>query len=145
MINWIYAVLVLLFDYIGHFYGLKGVATGVLIATLLHYIFTTILAVNVTKIQLRQLLQVHLGGITLAVIVWLSSIPFKNIISPFFNHFILELLVSILLFLLIYLVSFVLFPYIFIGYEGKRLIKRLKNLYKSRTRETYEGYIYLKT
>src|SRR5699024_11724093 len=56
MINWIYAVMVLLFAYIGHFYGLKGVATGALIATLLHYIFTTILAVNVTKIQLRQLL-----------------------------------------------------------------------------------------
>src|SRR5699024_1458277 len=109
MINWIYAVMVLLFAYIGHFYGLKGVATGALIATLLHYIFTTILAVNVTKIQLRQLLQVHLGGITLAVIVWLSSIPFKNIIIPFFNHFILELLLSILLFLIIFFVSFVLF------------------------------------
>lgn len=133
MTSWIYAAMILLFTFIGVTYaGLNGAAAGVLIATLFNYIFITILATKASGIMLRKLLQGHLGGFVIAAIVWISSIPLKNLMSPFLNNFILELFVYIIVFLIIYLLCFLLFPYFFIGHEGERFVKKLKKSYKNR-------------
>ncbi|GGK05806.1 lipopolysaccharide biosynthesis protein [Lentibacillus kapialis] len=134
MISWIYAFMVLSFTFIGQFLGLTGAATGVSLAVFLNYIFSLILAVRLTHTKTWQLLRVHAGGITMAALVWIGSISTNYLLLPWVDHFIAQLLIDIMVFVLIYLVCLLSSPQFFIGMEGKRLVHRLQQKMSRRKR-----------
>lgn len=130
-VNWIYAGMVLLFAYIGQFYGLKGVAIGVSAAIFLNYVFMTLLGINLTRIKLGRLLKAHLGGTILAFMVCLTLLFCAQFTNVFIKNYLLELLFSVFLFIGINIICILVSPALFIGTEGKRVIKSIKSKIKT--------------
>lgn len=126
VIKWIYAGTVLLFTYIGHYYGLSGVAIGVSFAIILNYLLMTIFAVKLTKIKIISLLEAHIGGVIIALIFWLAMTPYLSVINKLTNNFIMELIFVIMLFVILNVSLIFIKPRIFIGDDGKKIVNKLK-------------------
>jgi len=132
--KWLYAIFVLAGSYIGQFHGLVGVSIGVSIAILLNYAIMTQLVVKLTDIKVREIIVSHIGGIIIATVFWLVSIPFEKYVMIYFSSLLLELVVYILFFLLIYLTCILIKPRLFLGINGEIFIIKIKSELKRLTK-----------
>lgn len=64
----IYALAVFLGSYIGHFWGLGGVATGVASALIINFLLMAQLSIRITGISWRDLLKAHRHGFLLGIV-----------------------------------------------------------------------------
>lgn len=65
----VYAASVLVGALVGQLWGLTGVATGILLSQLVHYVLIAQLARSCTAIRLRDLLIAHIPGLLLAALI----------------------------------------------------------------------------
>lgn len=126
VIKWIYAGAVVLFTFIGQFYGLPGVAVGVSLAIVLNYLLMTIFAVRLTKIKVWKLIESHLGGFIISFVLWMTLMAYTYFIELFSIHFITELLIAIVLFVIVNAILIIISPRIFVGDDGTNLINKIK-------------------
>ncbi len=91
-----YAISVLLFSYIGHFWGIEGVAIGVLISIILNFISMTYLSLLQFKDNGREFIKLHFKPIMLAFVVF--------VFSYFVLHFLRTLNLNLILLEIIYIV-----------------------------------------
>ncbi|MFL5772801.1 MAG: lipopolysaccharide biosynthesis protein [Flavisolibacter sp.] len=121
----IYACSVFVGAYIGHFYGLGGVATGVAASLLINFLLMGQLGIRLTGITWKTLLTSHLKGLYLGLfsgtICLISVTLLRQVITSNF----LVLLLSILC--VIGILCFVIwaYPRLFIGDEQKSLLNKL--------------------
>src|SRR5699024_4997577 len=113
---------VLLFTFIGQFYGLNGVAIGVSLAIILNYLLMTTFAIKLTQIKWIRLIESHLGGLIIGIVLF----PVIFFIQDYINNFLLELALAIIIFLFVNIILIKISPRLFIGTEGANLIKKLK-------------------
>lgn len=124
--KWIYAISVIIGSYIGHPYGIKGIAIGVFIAVFLSYIMMIQLVIKLIGIKLITILKSHFGGLVLALSYFLISILFEKQILVHINNYIIELLMSMIFFGLFFGVNILLHPSFYLGENGKKYIEKIK-------------------
>ncbi len=69
----VYAIMVALGAWIGHFWGIAGVATGVTVASFINFFSMTSLSLQITGLRLSELLRLYLPSLYLSFIVLLES------------------------------------------------------------------------
>lgn len=127
--QFIFSLLILLFCVMGaKFYGISGVALGVLIATIINYFQVTNKLRIELVISLKNMMQFHYRMILFSIpLILIVAILF--IINQLFNtstiSFLFSVLVFILLFILIFLRSN---NFIFLGQNGKYTLQIINSL-----------------
>ena len=118
IIQWSYAGLVAIGAYLGHFFGIEGVAFGILGALALNFLLMTGLALHLTKLGVGDLLRtfvpgvrttVVLGPVLLALQLWLHSLGVPAL---------LVLVLALLAIALVGLLMLRLAPRLFLGDDG---------------------------
>lgn len=127
----IYAFLVIMGSYIGHFYGVVGVSLGVSIAIVINYILMAVLSINLIKIKKADFLLSHKNGLVLSILIYvLFSVA--NILIPTTPYVVIDLIItlfsSILPLVLLILIRNI--GFYIIGKEGYWLINELKKRFK---------------
>jgi len=127
LVKWTYAFLVIVMSFIGHFYGLAGTAIGVTLANILNYVLMTLLAVKLTRVSYKRIIQCHLGGFFITIILLIVLFPFVYYINPLINNVVVELILSIICFITISFSCIVLASNLTLGPEGAMLIQKFKD------------------
>ncbi len=109
----VYALCVFLFSYIGHFFGIKGVAFGVLIAIFLNFVFMTNLSLLQFKDSWVKFSLLYVKPLMLSIVVFL--------IAYFTLYFLRSLALNILITEILYLLIVCGFILILIIYFKNRL------------------------
>nr|WP_246476703.1 lipopolysaccharide biosynthesis protein [Salicibibacter cibi] len=68
--QWVYALAVLIGSYIGHFWGVSGVAFGVLLALTLNYFLLAKLSLKLIGMRWKEYLGAHIPGLLLGTLVF---------------------------------------------------------------------------
>lgn len=123
--KWLYAILIVLGSYIGQFQGLVGVAIGVSVAILVNYLMMAQLVHQLIGIRLKTILNLHVGGGILALLVWSISMTMDSYLGSYLNNYVIELLLYIVLYLIINFVTILIAPTIFVGENGSQYIKKI--------------------
>lgn len=118
----LYAAIVLIGSLLGQTWGVVGVAWAITITLFIHYLSISIVAIRMIKLPFRRFLSLHVSGFVVASIIgsllWvLQKILMRYEVGNFFVLFI-----STLLFLVLAIILFGLFPRLF-GSEGKWLFE----------------------
>ena len=118
----IYAALVFGGAWIGQFWGLPGVACGILVAISVNFMFMAELSLKVTSTTWREFLAAHMPALGLSLIVWFvitgSSMLLRQLSMPKLTVLVLPVLaVSITLFLLLRLM-----PNRILGEDGIKIL-----------------------
>jgi len=121
----IYALLVLGGAWIGHHWGISGVAFGILAAIATNFLLMSQMSLTLIGMSWRTFLTAHLPGICLATLVyfevWVVAMVMRNLaMSP-----ILLLVVSSVLGFIAMFLSIRFVPSIFLGQDGIWMIKTL--------------------
>lgn len=121
----IYAAAVILFSYIGHFWGLYGVAVGVSLSLVINFLMMAHLSIQLTGIRWMDLLKAHRHGLQLGVFTGIFCFVLITLCRQYSGFHFLTVLVTlsglaILLFLVLWLM-----PGLFISDEQKKLITKL--------------------
>lgn len=109
VIQIIYAICVFLFSYIGHFWGIQGVAFGVLIAIFLNFVFMTHLSLLQFKDTWSKFIKLHFKPLILSVFVFIFAYITLNTLRSFALNIIVTEIIYLLLvlsFLLIVVLRF---------------------------------------
>ena len=109
IIQIVYAICVLSFSYIGHFWGIKGVAFGVLIAIFINFFLMTSLSLLQFKDSWIKLIKIYLKPLILSVFVFIFAYITLNVLRSFsLNIIVTEILylLTVLAFLLIVILRF---------------------------------------
>lgn len=97
--QFIYAICVLLFSYIGHFWGIQGVAVGVLLAIFFNFIFMAYLSLSLFKEGWIRFLTLHIKPFVLAIFVFAFAYVVLFILRFFeLNLFLTEIIYLLLVF-----------------------------------------------
>ena len=121
----VYALCVLTGSYIGHFWGLYGVAFGVALALIANFLLMTHLSLQLTHASWLDILKAHKSGITLGVISAVIGYPLVSICRIYTMPNLLTLSITgagslaVLLFILIY------FQHLIINEDLKGLYEKL--------------------
>lgn len=73
IIQIIYASCVFLFSYIGHYWGIKGVAMGVILAIFLNFVFMTHLSLLQFNENWKNFIKIHIKPLILSLIVFIFA------------------------------------------------------------------------
>lgn len=126
--KWIYAFLIVLGAYLGQLNAeLVGVAFGISIAILINYTLMAQLVLKLINIKMSRFIASHIGGGIIAISFWLVSIPFEKYVLISWNNNVLELLIFIIVYIVIFTLFLFLKPSLFIGKEGAVIINKLKS------------------
>lgn len=119
----IYAFLILTLSYIGHFWGLEGVALGVLFAIFINFILMSHLSLKLLGISALPILKVHLKPLFLSIIILINIYLLKLYIENLGFDLILNVIILGLTYILIVSILLIGFPNIFLDKE----IQKIKN------------------
>lgn len=69
----LFAAAVILFSYLGSFYGIFGIATGVVLANIIHFILMTLLCMNILEIRIKNIFSnVYIPAIKICLLVLIT-------------------------------------------------------------------------
>ncbi len=134
--QWVYAGAVLSGAYAGHYWGLTGVAVGIVSALLLNFILMAALSLDLTHIPLKQFLAAHLPGLWLGIVVCLELLA----LSPALRGYGLPPLVVLIISVSVVAVSVLLLvriaPRFFLGEDGLWAYRKVKEFVHKRLQKT---------
>jgi O-antigen/teichoic acid export membrane protein len=129
VIQFIYAFMIIMGAYLGHFYGLPGVALGVSFSFILNYFLMTILSMYIIKIKAKELLlsvlPAFMYGVVTTIITFYIKKDWVNTSSNFLT--ILIVVLSVILF----------YGLLFIFTRKKLMSKELNSMIDSITRQVF--------
>lgn len=127
----IYAILILITTYIGHFWGIEGVALGVLISIFINFMMMAHLSVKLLEIKMVTVFKVHLRPLILSIVIIVTIYYSKVGLTFLTNSPLLIIMCLGLLFIVIFAILLIIFPRVFLdgNMQDVRhdMIKRLKN------------------
>jgi lipopolysaccharide exporter len=125
--QFIYALLATAGAWIGHFWGVNGVAAGVTVAALINFYSMTRLSLSITQMTRGELMRIYLPSGLLAVVIllesWLLALLLRSLALPDFVT--LGLASAIVILTSLGLFRFA--PKTFLGPEGEWIVKTLVN------------------
>lgn len=121
----IYAAAVIIFSYIGHFWGLSGVAIGVSISLVLNFFMMADLSKHLTGISWMDLFKTHQQGVQIGAITAIVSYVIISICKKYSESDILIASVTIFAVGVVLFLGVWKFPAFFISDEQKKLINKL--------------------
>lgn len=124
----IYAICVLSFSYIGHFWGIEGVAIGVVLAIFLNFIFMAHLSLSLFKDNWKRFLTLHIKPFLLSIFVLCFAYAILSIIRSLGLNLLLTEIIYLFMvfgFLLIILLRFK--KQLGISEEVNSVVKVIKN------------------
>lgn len=124
--QWIYAVTVFVCAWVGHFWGLTGVAIGASAAIVINFFLMLHLSIKLTETSWLELGIIHGRHFTVSTIVTVCIWTFKEILGFYGMHPIFILLGGGVIFLMVLLFLWVVFPRIF-GEEGVWIFSLIKH------------------
>ncbi|ADC49367.1 polysaccharide export protein [Alkalihalophilus pseudofirmus OF4] len=127
----IYACAVFLGSYLGHFWGLNGVALGITIAIAINFLLMTHLSISLINGSWLSFFKAHTPSIFLVFIVMSASLIMKHFFYILGLSFFVVIPTSMFLVIVLLLLSIGLFPNLFLGKEGKWIFKRVLDYYKN--------------
>jgi len=89
--QFVYAALVLTGSYVGHFWGLPGVAIGVALALVVNFFLMAHLSLSLTDVKWVNMLQIHQYGIRLGILVAVLGYGFSLLFRYYFTSDIIVL------------------------------------------------------
>jgi O-antigen/teichoic acid export membrane protein len=130
----IYAAIILLGTWLGHFWGIVGVALGVLFALFVNYIMMAQLSIRLLNMKWQDFIKPQLPGIILGALT-LSFTGLINVIDiNYFSSEIIEMVLTILTVSILLLILVFIFPKVILGKEGiwfvNLLLKKLNIEYR---------------
>ncbi|MBN2535259.1 MAG: lipopolysaccharide biosynthesis protein [Spirochaetales bacterium] len=124
IINGVYAVLIIVFSFIGKDYGLAGISLGVTISIILIFFILIYLSFKACNLSLRNILFTHLPALLFGGITYATGAPVIFLLRKFIASNILVLL----LFLVFFVSVFLLLGFLF---RKTRIMKDIRFFIKS--------------
>jgi O-antigen/teichoic acid export membrane protein len=118
--QWIYVLFISLFAYVGHFWGLPGVAVGVGFAIILNFILMLQLSIKYLHNILKLIAFIHLRHICIGCMFGIISIISKAVLIQITSSYLLILISGIIINILFLLLLYIVDRRIF-GHEGEWL------------------------
>lgn len=97
VIQIIYAFCIIMFSYIGHFWGIKGIALGVLIAIFFNFILMTHLSLLQFKDNWRKFIVIYIKPLLLSVVVFTFAYTVLYVLRSFNLNLIITEIIYLLL------------------------------------------------
>lgn len=134
----LYALLTVSGALVGQFWGVSGVAAGVLVALTINFIVIAQLSLTLVAMPWRNFLAAHLPAVLLTtttfVTVWAVTGALRNLAAPA----LVTLVVATLITGLVQLALLYLLPQFFLGQDGKYMLETLK-AYAATKSSRFEG------
>lgn len=136
ILQFVYALLVGIGAWIGHFWGVSGVALGVTVAAFINFFSMTALSLKITQMRWSELIQLYLPSIYLAAIVFLESFGLALLLRSLALPVIVTLFVGVVITGLSGIGLIWLAPKTFMGTDGEwflqTIVKYLPGPFKRR-------------
>lgn len=131
--QWIYACLVILGAWIGHYWGIVGVSVGTVIAVAVHYLLMSNLSLSLINLKWNDFFKFHLPGLALAVFVGVFGWPVVVLLRYLELTSLIVLFLAMLWLLPLLLVIVLWFPRYFLGTDGMWMIKLIMSYLPTKT------------
>lgn len=114
-LSWRYAVNALLIvtgSYVGHYFGITGVAFGVLFALFCFYLLMTNLGIKISHISTKEIFVAHLPGLVLGLIVYAVIATFAAFARSYFLNDVFIFIIALILLLCTFILFWLYPPFV---------------------------------
>jgi len=125
LIQLLYAFFVIAGAFVGQYYGISGIAVGVLVALLLHYSLMSWLSLKYLPIGTMEFFRAHVPGLMLAIVTFGVSVALATVLRSLTANAFVVLLVGLAAVGVIWFALIHFIPRIFLGTDGMWWVQTL--------------------
>ncbi|WP_185970884.1 lipopolysaccharide biosynthesis protein [Alkalicoccobacillus porphyridii] len=121
----IFVTFIFIFGWIGHYWGLVGISSGILLAFILNFLIMQYLTITLVPLSFSDILKSILPSI---ILTFVSGVPLYILTITLRNidlNFILIVLITFTLYIILILSLIKIKPILFLGYDGAKLLKSI--------------------